>query len=372
MSTETPVLELRSLEKHFDASPGLYQTIKNRLTGKGPAFVQAVDGVNMTLRENQVQGVIGESGCGKTTLLRTIIGIYQPSDGEMFFHGRPVSEFTKSEWKDFRRQVQLIFQDPFNSLDPKFSVRRTLAEPLEIHGIDYDEARIEEMLDAVGLTPPEKYLARFPSQLSGGEKQRVSIARALITEPDVILADEPASMLDVSTQAEILNLLNRLTDEFGVSMIYISHDLSTVSYICDRINVMYLGRVVEEAPTKALIVDPKHPYTRALIQSIPIPDPHYERGRAGLGGEPGDPIDIPPGCRFKNRCPERMDVCDETPLDIELEGQADRTVACHLYYDHATETKTVNANTTDTDDAPSSETSTERVSHGTSRSEETT
>nr|WP_233340972.1 ABC transporter ATP-binding protein [Haloprofundus sp. MHR1] len=331
MSESPPVLELRSLEKHFKTSSGLLNTAVNRITGGTPDYVRAVDGVSMKLEKNQVQGVIGESGCGKTTLLRTLIGIYQPSGGEMYFHGRPVSEFDKADWKDFRRQVQLVFQDPFNSLDPKFTVRRTLAEPLEIHGIEYDEARIAEMLEAVGLTPPEKYLTRFPSQLSGGEKQRVSIARGLITEPDVILADEPASMLDVSTQAEILNLLNRLTDEFGVSMLYISHDLSTVSYICDMINVMYLGRVVEQAPTKELIVDPKHPYTEALIKSIPVPDPHYVRDRPDVDGEPGDPINMPTGCRFKNRCPQRMDVCDEKPRDIELGGDVNRTVACHLY-----------------------------------------
>ena len=334
MTDAEPVLELRSLEKYFNTSSGIVDAVRNRITGEGPSYVRAVDGVNMKLHENQVQGVIGESGCGKTTLLRTLIGLYEPTDGELLFHGRPTSEFTKDDWKEFRRQVQIVFQDPFNSLDPKFSVRRTLAEPLEIHGIDYDIERIEEMLESVGLTPPEKYLTRFPDQLSGGEKQRVAIARGLITEPDVILADEPASMLDVSTQAEILNLLNRLTDEFGVSMVYISHDLSTVSYICDRINVMYLGRVVEEASTMDLLSAPKHPYTRALIQSIPIPDPHYERERAVIGGEPGDPINMPAGCRFKNRCPERMDVCDHKPHDVSPDGDEDHTVACHLYYDH--------------------------------------
>ncbi|WP_132057852.1 ABC transporter ATP-binding protein [Halorussus amylolyticus] len=334
MSNETPVLELRSLEKYFDTSSGLFDAVKNRILGDGPSYVRAVDGVNMKLEQNQVQGVIGESGCGKTTLLRTLIGLYNPTGGELLFHGRPVSEFDKDEWKEFRRHVQIIFQDPFNSLDPKFSVRRTLAEPLEIHNMEYDDERIAEMLESVGLTPPEKYLTRFPNQLSGGEKQRVAIARALITEPDIILADEPASMLDVSTQAEILNLLNKLTDEFGVSMVYISHDLSTVSYICDTINVMYLGRVVEEAPTRTLLAEPKHPYTKALIQSIPIPDPHYDRKRPDLDGEPGDPINMPEGCRFKNRCPKRMDICDRKPLDIALEGEDDHTVACHLYYDH--------------------------------------
>lgn len=336
MSDDTPVLELRSLEKHFDTSTGIYDTLKSSLLGDGPSLVQAVDGVNMELEQNQVQGVIGESGCGKTTLLRTIIGLYQPSGGERFFHGEPMSAFTKEDWKNFRRHVQIVFQDPFNSLDPKFSVRRAVAEPLEIHDIEYDDERVEEMLDTVGLTPPEKYLDRFPDQLSGGEKQRVSIARALVTEPDIILADEPASMLDVSTQAEILRLLNRLSDDLGVSIIYISHDLSTVSYVCDTVNVMYLGRVVEQAPTKELITNPKHPYTQALIQSIPIPDPHHERERAQLEGEPGDPINMPDGCRFKNRCPERMDVCDERPQDVDLEDHDEHAVACHLYYNHPT------------------------------------
>jgi peptide/nickel transport system ATP-binding protein len=334
-----PVLELECIEKHFSTTTGFYEAVKDRLTGGGPTYVRAVDGVSMALQENEVQGVIGESGCGETTLLRTIIGLYRPTGGEMYFHGRPLSEFNRSDWKDFRRQVQIVFQDPFNSLDPKFSVKRTLAEPLEIHDMDYDEETILEMLDSVGLNPAEQFLTRFPSQLSGGEKQRVAIARALITEPDIILADEPASMLDVSTQAEILNLLTRLTDEFGVSMLYISHDLSTVSYICDTINVMYLGRVVEEAPTRELIADPKHPYTQALIQSIPIPDPHYDRGRPDLRGEPGDPINLPTGCRFKDRCPERMDICDHTPLDVHPDGSSDRRVACHLYYDHQVESE---------------------------------
>lgn len=336
MSDSSPVLELHSLDKHFDTTQGLADTFKNLISGEGPEMVRAVDDVNMTLEENQVQGVIGESGCGKTTLLRTIMGLYNPTGGQMRFKGQSTDEFTKADWKEFRRQVQIVFQDPFNSLDPKFSVRRTVSEPLEIHDIDYERSDIEEMLERVGLTPADQYIQQFPSQLSGGEKQRVAIARALITDPEVILADEPASMLDVSTQAEILNLLNELTNEFGVSMIYISHDLSTVSYICDEINVMYLGRIVEKSPTRELLADPKHPYTQALIRSIPIPDPHHERKRATIGGEPGDPIDMPEGCRFKNRCPEQMNICDHIPRDVSPEGEDDRTVACHLYYEHET------------------------------------
>ncbi|GAA0517547.1 peptide/nickel transport system ATP-binding protein [Halorubrum aquaticum] len=334
MSANDPVLELRSVDKHFQTTSSFVETVKERVFGEGPKLVRAVDDLDMTLEQNQVQGVIGESGCGKTTLLRTVMGLYDPSGGDIRFQGQSTSEFDKSDWKEFRRKVQIVFQDPFNSLDPKFSVRRTIAEPLEIHDIDYERSDIEEMLEKVGLTPASQYIQQFPNQLSGGEKQRVAIARALITDPEVILADEPSSMLDVSTQASILNLLNDLTNEFGVSMIYISHDLSTVSYVCDEINVMYLGRIVEKAETRKLLSDPKHPYTKALIQSIPIPDPHHARERATIGGEPGDPIDMPEGCRFKTRCPERMDVCDQKPRDVDPDGDGERTVACHLYYDH--------------------------------------
>ncbi|MFC5278390.1 oligopeptide/dipeptide ABC transporter ATP-binding protein [Halorubrum rubrum] len=334
MSADEPVLELESMDKHFKTTSSFVETVKETVFGEGPKLVRAVDDLDMTLEQNQVQGVIGESGCGKTTLLRTVMGLYDPTGGDIRFQGQSTSEFGKADWKEFRRKVQIVFQDPFNSLDPKFSVRRTIAEPLEIHDIDYDRSDIEEMLEKVGLTPASQYIQQFPNQLSGGEKQRVAIARALVTDPEVILADEPSSMLDVSTQAEILNLLNGLTSEFGVSMIYISHDLSTVSYICDEINVMYLGRIVEKAETRELLSDPKHPYTKALIQSIPIPDPHHDRERATIGGEPGDPIDMPEGCRFKTRCPERMDVCDHTPRDVDPDGEGERSVACHLYYDH--------------------------------------
>lgn len=334
MSGDPPVLELDAVEKSFHPSENIVETAKYELLGRRRPQIHAVDGVNMKLTTNQVQGVIGESGCGKTTLLRTVMGIHTPTNGEIRFHGQPTSTFTKSDWKEFRRQVQIIFQDPFNSLDPKFSVKRTIAEPLQIHDIDYEIDNIIEMLEAVDLKPGIEYLDRFPDQLSGGEKQRVSIARALISEPDVILADEPVSMLDVSTQADILNLLNKLVSEFGVSMLYISHDLSTVSYVCDRINVMYLGRIVEEAATRELISNPKHPYTQALVSAIPIPDPHYHRERTQLEGEPGDPLDIPEGCRFRDRCPERMEICEITPIDVRVGEQTDHTTACHLYYDH--------------------------------------
>lgn len=332
-----PVIELRELEKHFDPEASIVDTIKGLITGSDRDWIRAVDGVNLQLEKNQVQGIIGESGCGKSTLLFTLMGKYGPSGGEFLFNGNSINDFSKADWKEFRRRVQIIFQDPFNTINPHFTVRQTLAEPLKIHNIAYDEERLFRTLEDVELTPPEKYIDRYESQLSGGEKQRVAIARALILEPDVILADEPVSMLDVSTQASILRLLQDLTSEYGVSMLYVSHDLSTVSYVCDRINVMYLGRIVESSSTRELITNPKHPYTNALLKAIPIPDPHFDRGWKELMGTPADPSALPDGCRFKDRCPERMDICDERPQFREFAGEIDRQVACHLYYDHARE-----------------------------------
>ena len=313
MSNETPVLEVNHLKKYFNQSTSVLDTLLRRRQSK----IQAVDDVSFTLMENESHGVIGESGCGKTTLLMTLMGLYEPTDGEILIKGRDITEMSRRERKQFRSDVQIIFQDPFNSLDPKMTVRETLSEPLKIHDMDDHDRRIRETIEMVELNPVDKYIDRFPRQLSGGEKQRVSIARALIVEPDLILADEPASMLDVSTQAAILNLLSNLLEETGASMLYISHDLSTVSYICQEINVMYLGRVVERNETHALLNDPKHPYAKALIEAIPIPDPHHKRARTELGGTPRDPIDLGEGCRFRDRC---RDVIQPADYDFDQAG----------------------------------------------------
>lgn len=332
--TTDPVLECESLRKYFKRRTGL----ANLLPGRSAEPIKAVDDVSFTLHENESIGVIGESGCGKTTLLMTLMGLYDPTGGDIVLRGRPTSEFDRKDWKEYRRRVQIIFQDPFNSLDPRMSVRSALKEPLKIHGVGDQDERVRDALETVELRPPDEYIDRRPNQLSGGEKQRVSIARALILEPDVILADEPVSMLDVSTQAAILRLLSRLMEETGVSMVYISHDLSTVSYVCDSINVMYLGRIVEQGPTGELIRNPKHPYSQALIDAIPLPDPHEDRTRTKMEGAPRDPIGLGEGCRFRDRCPERMDICEVTPefVDVEEDGVTDRRAACHLYYDHDT------------------------------------
>ncbi len=325
--SEEPIFEIRNLEKYFDQSTSIVDTLLRRDTDQ----IQAVDDISINLTKGDVQGVIGESGCGKTTLLRTLVGLYEPTAGEIRYRGRDVSEFDSSDWKEFRRNVQIVFQDPFNALDPKMTVEEALREPLSVHGIDDKDERIRTACEQVGLPTPEEYLPRLPKQLSGGEKQRVSIARALVLEPDVILADEPVSMLDVSTQAAVLNLLEELITETDVAMMYISHDLSTVSAICDQINVMYLGRFVESRPTRRLLEDPKHPYSKALINAIPIPDPHHERERTSMDGAPRDPINLGDGCRFKDRCPEAMDICDKTPRSVPVD---EGTVACHLYYEH--------------------------------------
>lgn len=324
------VLTCRNLEKFFTREGGLLSL----LPGRGEPPIQAVDGISMELEQNQSIGVIGESGCGKTTLLMTLMGLHKPTGGDIQLDGKSISTFSRKDWKEYRRRVQIVFQDPFNSLDPRMSVESSLKEPLKIHDIGDQDQRIREILERVELNPPEKFLNQRPNQLSGGEKQRVSIARALILEPDVILADEPVSMLDVSTQAAILDLLSNLMEDTGVSMIYISHDLSTVSYVCDEINVMYLGRFVESGQTKSIIDNPKHPYTQALVGAIPLPDPHASRERTEMEGAPRDPIGVGDGCRFRDRCPARMDICDVTPEKVSVGESADHQAACHLYYEH--------------------------------------
>lgn len=329
MSQDEALLKVDGLEKYFPKDRSLFDMVRR----KKPAAVQAVDGVSFDLYENEVKGVIGESGCGKSTLLMTLLGLMDKTGGSVVFDGKDYDDFSRKDWRKFRRNVQVIFQDPFNSLDPKMTVRETLEVPLDVHDITDDkEQKILDTLERVELRPPERFIDEYPDQLSGGEKQRVAIARALILDPKVILADEPVSMLDVSTQAVILKLLARLIDEQDIAMVYISHDLSTVSYICDEINVMYLGRIVESAPTMEVLDDPQHPYSKELINAIPALNPHRDRDRTKLSGSTPDPVNLGEGCRFRDRCPERMDVCEATPEKIQM--TENHEVACHLYYDH--------------------------------------
>lgn len=329
---DTALLEVRNLKKYFKRSTNVIDTLLKRKQ----SYVNAVDDVTLTLNENEIKGIVGESGCGKSTFLKTVGGLLDPTEGEILYRGKSLTEMNRDEKLDFHNNVQIIFQDPFNSLDPRMTVREILQEPLIIHGLDNREDRILDTLERVELNPPSRFIDQMPGSLSGGERQRVSIARALILEPEVILADEPVSMLDVSTQAAVLEMLLDLSEEMDISMFYISHNISTVAYLCDEINVMYLGRIIESGSTKEIIDDPKHPYSEALLNAVPIPDPYADRGYTQLDGSTPDPVDIGEGCRFRDRCPERMDICEKTPDAITTDDGRD--VACHLYYDHGATT----------------------------------
>lgn len=326
--TDAPLLEVSGLEKHFDQSTSIVDTLLHRDTGT----IQAVDGVDFRIGREEIHGLIGESGCGKSTLAKVLIGLHSPSRGRVSYKGQDIASFSKQDWREFRRNAQMIFQDPFNSLNPKMTVGESIRDLLDIHDMDTSQERVDVALRRAELSPAERYRDSLPRELSGGEKQRASIARALSIEPEILLADEPVSMLDVSTQASILNLLSDLKDDMGLSILYVSHDISTVASLCDLVKVMYLGRIVESAPTAEIIENPKHPYTDALINAVPRSDPYFGRERTEIEGNPRDPIDIGEGCRFRDRCPERMDVCEVTP---EFRGVAEgHETACHLHYDH--------------------------------------
>ena len=297
MTDDPPLLSVRDLTKHYPITEGVLR----REVGR----VRAVDGISFDLRAGETLGLVGESGCGKSTAAATLLRLSEPTGGEVLFDGRDVGEFSPTEMKRFRRETGMLFQDPSSSLDPRMTAGESVGEPLRIHGMADRERRrrvVADLLERVGLSADA--LDRYPHELSGGQQQRVALARALVVNPRLLVADEPVSALDVSVQAEILDLLRSIQDDLGLATLFISHDLSVVREVCDRVAVMYLGRIVELAPTDALFADPEHPYTRALLASIPRLDPR-RRGRAAeLSGDVPDPADPPAGCRFHTRCPE--------------------------------------------------------------------
>jgi peptide/nickel transport system ATP-binding protein len=314
-SLQTPLLELDNLKKWYPVR----QSLVSSLVKQQNTYVKAVDGVSLQLRKQEILGLIGESGSGKSTLGELVVLLQPPSEGKILFNGTDISSLRGHELKQFRKHVQFIFQDPYATLNQRFTIYRTVVEPLLIHGIHNEEAckhRVRLALERSGLQPDNDLLNAFPHNLSGGQRQRVSIARAIVMEPDLVVADEPVSMLDVSIRSGILNLLAELRKNMGLSLIFISHDLSTVQYLCDRIAIMYLGRIVEIGPVKQVIERGYHPYTRALLEAVPLVDPDIKRERSAIDSEPPSSIRLPAGCRFGPRCPFITAECKETEPDL--------------------------------------------------------
>jgi oligopeptide transport system ATP-binding protein len=321
-----PLLDVRGLRTWFPITAGVMQ--------RTVAHVRAVDGVDLTIRQGETLGLVGESGCGKSTLGRSILRLVEPTAGEVVFKGRDLTRLSSAEMRRMRRDLAIIFQDPFASLDPRQTVGEIVGEPLDIHGLAQSrrvrQERINELLHVVGLNP--NFGNRYPHEFSGGQRQRIGIARALAVDPSFIVCDEPISALDVSIQAQIINLLERLQDQFNLTYLFIAHDLSVVKHISDRIAVMYLGKIVEVSGANELYRRPKHPYTASLLSAIPIPDPAVERERRRiiLSGDVPSPVNPPSGCRFRTRCFKAQPRCAESepPLDtVRLDGHE---AACYF------------------------------------------
>ena len=324
-----PLLEVENLVTHFPVPRGIVGTASSR----PKQAVRAVDGVSFSLEKGQMLALVGESGSGKTTTAQTILRLLEPDSGAIRFKGEDIAAASGKRLRELRRHAQLIFQDPYESLDPRFRVRATVEEPLLIHGEGGSgaerEQRVRDALTRAGLTPPELFLDRFPHELSGGQRQRVAIAASLVLDPQLLVADEPVSMLDVSVRAGILALLDELR-RAGLGILMITHDLSTAAHFADRIAVMYLGRIVEEGPAREVVTNPKHPYTKALISVVPQRDPRSSVAPQILRGETPNPIAIPPGCRFNPRCPIAIPECrtNDPELRPPSGARADHLAAC--------------------------------------------
>lgn len=328
VKSELVLLRVNRLKKYFPVRRGVFR----RIVG----WVKAVDEVDFFIRQGETLGLVGESGCGKTTCARTILRLIEPTSGEVWFRSKQLNREVdvvhadKKTMKLLRREMQIIFQDPYSSLNPRMTVGDIIGEPLVVHGLAKGKAlreRVAELLEAVGLKP--EHMRRYPHEFSGGQRQRIGIARALALNPQLVVCDEPVSALDVSIQAQILNLLEDLQDQFGLTYLFVAHDLSVVKHISDRVAVMYLGKIVELAETEELFLRPRHPYTEALLSAVPVPDPDYQAERIILQGDVPSPVNPPKGCRFHPRCLYAKDICSkETPELTDLGGE--HYVACHF------------------------------------------
>ena len=323
------LVKVENLKKWFPLTSGFFRS----LTSKERLFVRAVDGINFEVKKQEIFGLVGESGSGKTTTGRLLLKLIEPTDGKIFFHGEDISLIREKKFKILRRKMQLIFQDPYESLNPRMTIYDIVSEPVIVQELVSETATEEKVcrvLESVELIPPEEFFYRYPHELSGGQRQRVAVARALILNPEFIVADEPVSMLDVSIRAGILDLMHNLVERFKASFLYITHDLALARHMCDRIAIMYLGKIMEKASTEKIVYESLHPYTRSLIMAVPVPDPTVKRSEVVIKGEIPSPINPPSGCRFHTRCPiAELPLCStkEPPLD---KHEKDHYAACHL------------------------------------------
>jgi len=326
LADDEKLLEIKNLKKYFPVKEGVFR--------RTVAHVKAVDDITFHIKKGETLGLVGESGCGKSTAGRTILRLLEATAGEIWFEGKNLVDLDKKDLREMRKEMQIIFQDPYASLNPRMTVADIVGEPIDIHNLASSKKerneKVAEILDTVGLGP--EYMKRYPHEFSGGQRQRIGVARALAVDPSLIIADEPVSALDVSIQAQVINLMQDLQKDFDLTYLFIAHDLSVVKHISDRVAVMYLGKLVEVADKKELFDDPKHPYTQSLLSAIPVADPTYETERIILEGDVPSPVNPPSGCRFHPRCPYAMDICSEVEPEFKDYGE-EHFAACHLLED---------------------------------------